>query len=141
MGLESGADLLPLSSGGGGATVSSLPPGTVLELWDERSELVVALQERLNVYFGVQALLTDGHFGPLTAQAVELHQAQRGLTVDGKVGPATWEALRRRHLNRFDGGRFYSRDSAKQRTTVLRRSTAKLTARMRAGALPYMKAG
>jgi peptidoglycan hydrolase-like protein with peptidoglycan-binding domain len=35
----------------------------------------------------------DGSFGPVTKAAVEAFQRQRGLSVDGVVGPATWAAL------------------------------------------------
>lgn len=40
--------------------------------------------------FGITA---DGDFGERTHQAVKAAQAQMGLTADGLVGPATWDAL------------------------------------------------
>jgi peptidoglycan hydrolase-like protein with peptidoglycan-binding domain len=38
-------------------------------------------------------LPTDSNFGPETEAAIRRLQARHGLTVDGIVGPATWEAL------------------------------------------------
>ena len=73
-----------------------------LGAWDNRKESVVAVQERLNVFFGTQALVIDGNFGPLTQQAVELFQIKLGLKVDGRVGPTTWKALRQSHLRRLE---------------------------------------
>lgn len=49
------------------------------------------LQERLGAWdynIGV-----DGNFGPMTASAVRSFQSSNGLTVDGVVGPTTWETL------------------------------------------------
>ena len=73
-----------------------------LTLWDPRRNAVVAVQERINVFFGTKALVVDGNFGPLTMQAVELFQIQLGLTVDGRVGPTTWKALRQAHIRRLE---------------------------------------
>lgn len=38
-------------------------------------------------------LTVDGNFGANTATAVTSYQAVHGLTVDGKVGPATWSSI------------------------------------------------
>jgi peptidoglycan hydrolase-like protein with peptidoglycan-binding domain len=35
----------------------------------------------------------DGLYGPLTKQAVQRFQSDKGLTIDGIVGPNTWAAL------------------------------------------------
>lgn len=73
-----------------------------LQLWDQRKQSVVAIQERLNIFFGTNALEVDGEFGPLTQQAVELFQIMRGLSGCGSVGTATWNALRQAHLHRLE---------------------------------------
>lgn len=39
------------------------------------------------------ALTVDGKFGPATTQAVKAFQKGQGLTVDGIVGAKTWAAL------------------------------------------------
>jgi peptidoglycan hydrolase-like protein with peptidoglycan-binding domain len=48
-------------------------------------------------YLLVRRTLTDqqidGNFGPVTKTAVEQFHQERGLTVDGIVGPITWGAL------------------------------------------------
>ena len=52
--------------------------------------------------FEIQSLLTqrgyspgpvDGSFGPQTKPAVQRFQSDRGITIDGIVGPVTWNAL------------------------------------------------
>ncbi len=52
---------------------------------------VEELQQKLNNDPTVPTYLEpDGKFGPLTARAVREFQANRGLAVDGVVGPLTW---------------------------------------------------
>ena len=38
-------------------------------------------------------LIDDGVFGPITEETVMMFQHEHGLTVDGIVGPKTWDAL------------------------------------------------
>ena len=52
-------------------------------------EAVMKLQEMLireDLHVAVDAV-----FGPETEAALKIFQADQGLTVDGEVGPATWE--------------------------------------------------
>ena len=51
------------------------------------------LQTWLNDIRGGDLLAEDGEFGPKTEAAVRAYQAAKGLTVDGVVGPKTWQAL------------------------------------------------
>jgi uncharacterized protein (TIGR02594 family) len=58
----------------------------------DRGAFVLDLQdqlERVRYFLGK----IDGIFGSLTREAVLAFQADHGLTVDGIVGPQTWEAL------------------------------------------------
>ncbi|MEV6960740.1 peptidoglycan-binding domain-containing protein [Streptomyces sp. NPDC051207] len=52
---------------------------------------VATWQYRMNTRFGY-ALSTDGQYGPGSDAACRDFQADRGLTVDGVVGPKTWGA-------------------------------------------------
>jgi hypothetical protein len=67
----------------------------VLEAGD-RGTAVAQLQRTLNRLGPGAALLSeDGEFGPRTRQAVEAFQRVHGLEIDGRVGPATADALDR----------------------------------------------
>ncbi|MES2155571.1 MAG: phage tail tip lysozyme [bacterium] len=54
---------------------------------------VTELQDALNGAGAQPPLVPDGDFGPKTLDAVLAFQTQRGLVVDGIVGPQTWAAL------------------------------------------------
>jgi hypothetical protein len=66
-----------------------------------RGPAVQELQTRLNVWrkrwsrfgLGLQPLVVDGIFGPLTQGAVRAYQRAQGLVADGVVGPHTWGRL------------------------------------------------
>ncbi|WP_433405288.1 peptidoglycan-binding protein [Streptomyces sp. CA-146814] len=55
-------------------------------------DAVKRLQRSLTAALGT-TVGVDGSFGPTTESAVRTYQSSRGLSVDGKVGPATWGAL------------------------------------------------
>lgn len=55
-------------------------------------DAVKRLQRSLTAALG-STVGVDGSFGPTTESAVRTYQSSRGLSVDGKVGPATWGAL------------------------------------------------
>jgi peptidoglycan hydrolase-like protein with peptidoglycan-binding domain len=57
------------------------------------TEDVVALQLALNAKDNA-GLTVDGRYGPATTDAVEAFQKQHGLTVDGLAGPPTIAAIK-----------------------------------------------
>lgn len=82
-----------------GGAVSGWPrpyPGTPLQR-GSRGDNVFYIQELLNVInrynSAIPALEADGIFGVNTRDAIYAFQNAYGLTVDGIVGPITWEKL------------------------------------------------
>ncbi|MFF3611421.1 peptidoglycan-binding protein [Streptomyces sp. NPDC002580] len=83
--------------GGGGGSGAPAPinlnsascPGEIVR--GQRSGCVTELQSLLN-HHGAD-LAVDGDFGPATDSAVRDFQAEKGLSVDGQVGPNTKAAL------------------------------------------------
>lgn len=82
-------------------TPPTLPPTNpfpnVLLRQGSTGENVRTLQTMLNKarvrYNAIPLLAVDGNFGPMTNTAVRTFQLYHGLTVDGIVGPITWNAL------------------------------------------------
>lgn len=58
-----------------------------------RGEAVKLLQSHLNTIGMTPVLKEDGIFGPNTERNVRAFQKEKGLVVDGIVGPYTWGAL------------------------------------------------
>lgn len=73
-----------------GAGITSSRPTLRLKA---RGDVVRALQEQLVAAGLLPAGDADGIFGKGTLAAVRKFQQSKGLTADGIVGPATWEAL------------------------------------------------
>src|SRR5882724_6970423 len=82
------------------ATIPRMPafPGHVISTGSPDKNAVRSIQHRLN-QLGCGPIGEDGSFGTKTGDAVQLFQARSAdqfgtpLTVDGRVGPATWAAL------------------------------------------------
>lgn len=58
-----------------------------------KGKMVKILQMLLTDANSVYACEVDGSFGPATDRAVRLFQKNKGLAVDGSVGPKTWDKL------------------------------------------------
>ena len=83
----------------GGSKTDVKPPsseeakqGTLLKV-GVKGEIVKELQSKL-IALGYYNGSKDGDFGPATEQAVKNFQLRNKLSVDGVVGPATWEKLK-----------------------------------------------
>jgi peptidoglycan hydrolase-like protein with peptidoglycan-binding domain len=83
------------------------------------SQRVRRVQQRLRV-LGYATGPVDGRYGPLTEGAVTRFQADRGLQVDGEVGPSTSARLRRTTtIVRYGSG--YALPHGSQRVRALQR--------------------
>ncbi|GAA2626412.1 protein kinase domain-containing protein [Streptomyces vastus] len=71
--------------------------GTQLTQFGDKNQRVVQVQCMLtNRGYGIGPAGVDGQFGQDTLTAVKRFQGDKGLSVDGDVGPNTWAALRSR---------------------------------------------
>lgn len=90
------ARLAELDSEGGALGIGTVPPSSTL-WWGASGMDVITLQYLLNfisIYYPTIPKLTqNGTFDNQTYEAVLAFQEMMGLTVDGTVGPATWNAL------------------------------------------------
>ncbi len=81
------------ASGSTSTSSNSAPayPGMVIQE-GASGTAVKEIQNQLN-HLGYNCGTADGDFGPKTLAAVKSFQQKKGLTVDGQVGPQTWNAL------------------------------------------------
>lgn len=79
-----------------------------------RGDDVRDLQQRLN-RLGFDAGYDDGLYGPMTVRALSGLQADVGLPVDGILGPATLDAIRRLHRDHQAAPVFVARERAQLR--------------------------
>lgn len=92
-------DLAELTSEGETATGTESSggwPGVVLRRGSTGSEVEQVqfwLSELAQFNSALPNLTVDGSFGAATERAVKIFQQEQGLTADGVVGQATWEAL------------------------------------------------
>lgn len=92
-------DLAELTSEGETATGTESTggwPGTVLRRGSTGSDVEQVqfwLSELAQFNSALPNLTVDGNFGAATERAVKIFQQEQGLTADGVVGQATWDAL------------------------------------------------
>jgi peptidoglycan hydrolase-like protein with peptidoglycan-binding domain len=80
------------STSGGGSTTPPAAGSRPAIRNGSRGDAVREAQQLLNRQISA-GLTTDGIFGNLTDAAVRRFQTERGLGVDGIVGPITWGRL------------------------------------------------
>ncbi|MCX5050534.1 serine/threonine-protein kinase [Streptomyces sp. NBC_00474] len=103
-GNESGGGSAPTATPPKTATTPATPPwssqctyysGTELTVHGDKGQRVVQVQCMLTKRgYSVGEAGVDGQFGDATLAAVKQFQRDKGLAVDGEVGPNTWAALR-----------------------------------------------
>ena len=76
----------------GPLTWAALIQGKMIDQGDT-GQAVRALQRLLHDKFAYNNVQVDADFGPITRDAVEDFQEEYDLSVDGIVGPQTWQAL------------------------------------------------
>lgn len=67
-------------------------PGFEIAAGSTHHDVVTLVQTRLKT-LGAASLVVDGVFGAVTASVVRYFQASRHITVNGVIGPVTWQAL------------------------------------------------
>ena len=90
----------------GEEAVAAPYPGSPLSIGSSGSS-VSLLQQYLglisSVYTTIPQVPVTGYFGEITKNAVRIFQSEAGLTVDGIVGPATWNAIADTYENLLNG--------------------------------------
>lgn len=71
--------------------------------YQTRGDQVAMAQTFLNYFYGWtgkgQFLTTDSSYGPATIAQIKVFQKHCGISVDGSVGPTTWDRLVRFYLS------------------------------------------
>ena len=106
-------------------------------------DLVRRLQQMLNETGAKPALTIDGKLGPRTRQAVLQFQRERGLCADGLVGRQTWRALQQRVGEVVtapdDRGTVVTQSGSNPKTTVQLESPQELGCSLRPNDTPTVR--
>ncbi|HET7578116.1 MAG TPA: peptidoglycan-binding protein [Bacillales bacterium] len=89
----------------GGSSSSHSYPGHLVKYGD-RGTAVKEVQHQLNAV-GDNVGNADGVFGPKTLKGVKAFQKAQGLSVDGIIGPKTWNALFKKSHSEAPSGGFH----------------------------------